>query len=395
MEFSILYLPVLGPKAELLKGLAGRRNDLYQSMLSEIREQVQLADQAGFYGVFFTEHHLDIEGFEISNNPVLLDLYVAQATQRIRVGQAGICLPVSSPLRVAEDLAMLDHMTGGRTIAGFALGAQTRWIYTFGQHILGPQKFGEERHELYERLFRESYDIIKQAWTQDAFSYQGETWQIPPASLVYPNMTAQKLGLGVGADDIVTKVGIAPRPLQQPHIPVWRPFTSSESTIRWCAQQDVVPMVTGVSQEKMDRVFDVYQEEAALAGRSLRRGQNMALFRDVLVADTDEEAQELAADGSLWAFLEWQGVVSNAAEKFRLPGETGPMTPRKMLERRAVLVGSPDTVCREIEEHAKRYDPSHYVFLVYQRVIPHRAVMRSLELLATKVIPNFSSAVLA
>ena len=65
----------------------------------------------------FTEHHFHIEGFELSNNPVLLDLYFAMQTKRIRVGQLGIVLPASNPIRVAEDIAMLDHMTGGRANA--------------------------------------------------------------------------------------------------------------------------------------------------------------------------------------------------------------------------------------------------------------------------------------
>ena len=69
----------------------------------------------------------------MSNNPVLLDLYFAMQTKRIRVGQFGIVLPAANPIRVAEDIAMLDHMTGGRANAGFARGYQRRWVDVMAQ----------------------------------------------------------------------------------------------------------------------------------------------------------------------------------------------------------------------------------------------------------------------
>src|SRR5205085_2665718 len=94
----------------------------YQRMLKELTEQIKLGDELGYDSVSFTEHHFHIEGFELSNNPVLLDLYFAMQTKRIRVGQLGIVLPASNPIRVAEDIAMLDHMTSGRANAGFARG---------------------------------------------------------------------------------------------------------------------------------------------------------------------------------------------------------------------------------------------------------------------------------
>ena len=94
-------------------------------MLRELSAQEQLADRLGYDSISFTEHHLHIEGFELSNNPVLLDLYVAMQTQRLRVGQLGIVLPAQNPLRVAEDIAMLDHMSGGRANAGFDFGPGT------------------------------------------------------------------------------------------------------------------------------------------------------------------------------------------------------------------------------------------------------------------------------
>src|SRR5574338_532 len=74
---------------------------------------------------------------EIEQNPVLLDLFVAMQTRQLRVGQLGIVLPADNPLRVAEDIAMLDHMSGGRACAGFARGYQRRWVDTLAQQLHG------------------------------------------------------------------------------------------------------------------------------------------------------------------------------------------------------------------------------------------------------------------
>jgi len=124
MKASIFCLPSVGSRAEIEAGMAAMRPELYQRMLKELTELIKLADDLGYDSVSFTEHHFHIEGFELSNNPVLLDLYFAMQTKRIRVGQLGIVLPAANPIRVAEDIAMLDHMTGGRACAGFARGYQ-------------------------------------------------------------------------------------------------------------------------------------------------------------------------------------------------------------------------------------------------------------------------------
>src|SRR6185369_14847949 len=130
---GVFFLPSIGPRDRMEAGMAGRDPALYQAMLADIKELSIVADDLGYDAVAFTEHHFHIEGFEISNNPVLLDTFVALNTKRIRVGQLGIVLPANSPLRVAEDIAMLDHISGGRAFAGFARGYQRRWVDTLAQ----------------------------------------------------------------------------------------------------------------------------------------------------------------------------------------------------------------------------------------------------------------------
>ena len=156
MEVGILYLPSIGNKAEIMEGMAGRRTDLYQTMMDNLVTQAQYLDEHGYYGIAFTEHHFHIEGEEVSTNPIMLDLYIAMQTKNLRVGQLGLVLPSHNPLRVAEDIAMLDQLTRGRAFAGFARGYQPRWVNTLGQHYdtladstSDPERYDALKKELY------------------------------------------------------------------------------------------------------------------------------------------------------------------------------------------------------------------------------------------------------
>jgi len=166
MKVSLFYLPSIGNRAQIEQGMVGLRGELYDQMLSELSAQAKLADALGYDSISFTEHHFHAEGFEISNNPVLLDLYVGMQTKRIRVGQLGIVLPANNPIRVAEDIAMLDHMTGGRANAGFARGYQRRWVDIMAQQTHGIHGAQPHQHDAIDdanrAAFEECYQIIKE-----------------------------------------------------------------------------------------------------------------------------------------------------------------------------------------------------------------------------------------
>ena len=147
MKTSLFYLPSVGSRADIEAGMAGMRGDLYGNMLKEVSEQACLADALGYDSINFTEHHFHVEGIELSNNPVMLDLYIGMQTKRIRVGQLGIVLPADNPIRIAEDIAMLDHMTGGRANAGFARGYQRRWVDVMAQHTHGVHGALPNKHD--------------------------------------------------------------------------------------------------------------------------------------------------------------------------------------------------------------------------------------------------------
>lgn len=391
MQVSLFYLPSIGSRAEMEQGMAGFRDDLYQRMLAELREQAQLADDLGYDSISFTEHHFHIEGFEISNNPVLLDLFVALNTKRIRVGQLGIVLPAQNPIRVAEDIAMLDHMSGGRANAGFARGYQRRWVDVMAQQLHGIHGAVPGQHDEIDKANREAFEehfqIIKRAWTEEMIDFQGRYWRIPPEEIPWPMDATRQWGAGLDERDVVRQVGVVPKPLQKPHPPLFQPFASSESTIRWCARENVTAILPPMYLALQNRLYEVYQEEAAARGRELEPGEGLGVLRDVVVADTDEEALEMWAHGPAFCGAAWFSPFG-FDRVLRAPDREGPVTPQELLDNALILVGNPDTVTRQMET-LLRQTPVRWLFAwTYNGLVPHDKLMRSLELFATKVLPR-------
>src|SRR5438067_362923 len=303
MKVSLFYLPSIGSRAEIERGLAGLRPDLYQRMLSELSAQARLADALGYDSISFTEHHFHVEGFELSTNPVLLDLFVGLQTDRIRVGQLGIVLPAENPVRVAENIAMLDHMTGGRANAGFARGYQRRWVDTMAQQVHGIHGAQPHQHDEIDAAnraaFEECFRIVKAAWTDDLIDVPGDYWRIPVEGTPWDLEATTLFGGGV-EDGTVRRVGVVPKPLQQPHPPIFQPFSSSERSIRWCAEQGVTPILPPMHPVLEEQLIEVFADASGLPA-----GEGIGVLRDVIVADSDEVAQALWVEGPLFCGPMW------------------------------------------------------------------------------------------
>ena len=163
-------------------------------------------DRLGYDGVGFNEHHTSPYG--LMNSPNIMAASAAQRTKRIKLLIYGNLLPLHEPLRLAEELAMLDCLSNGRIVSGFARGI--------------PREYNVYRVPLSESRdrFEEAWEIIRRAWTEEAFSYSGKYWSY---------------------DD----VAIWPRPVQQPHPPVWVPVSGSQETIEWAGRHDI-PITPGL-----------------------------------------------------------------------------------------------------------------------------------------------------
>ncbi|HEX4210477.1 MAG TPA: LLM class flavin-dependent oxidoreductase [Candidatus Binataceae bacterium] len=382
MKTSLFYLPSVGNQAQIEQGKVGLRGDLYDQMLRELTEQAQLADSLGYDSISFTEHHFHVEGFEISNNPILLDLFIGMQTKRLRVGQLGVVLPANNPIRVAEDIAMVDHMTGGRVNAGFARGYQRRWVDIMAQQTHGIHGAQPHQHDAIDdanrAAFEECYRIIKKAWTEESLSYQGRYWRVPPGETPWEIGATNKWGLGV-EDGIVKAVSVVPKPVQKPHPPVFQPFASSERSIRWCAAENVTAILPPLFPDYELQLSKLYAEES---GRPV--GDGMGVLRDLIIADTDAEAKEIWRHSGYFCGREW-------FEPFGFSkGMEDPKTHEMpdLFENSLALVGTVDTVTRQLERLLERLPVKWLFAWMYNGLTPHAQLMRTMELFWTKVLPR-------
>ena len=198
----------------------------------------------GFDVFATTEHHFHSEGYETSVAPLLLYADLAARTKRIKFSPLGLVLPAWDPIRAAEELAVLDQLTKGRIYAGFARGYQDRWVNVLGQqyHVTGAPMDGSAVDNHNRSVYEETLKVIKKAWTEEAWDYNGEYYKVP-----YPYEEGirrwpvaewtREYGAPGEVDDegVVRKICVVPKPYQDPHPPLFQPFSVSENTIRYTA----------------------------------------------------------------------------------------------------------------------------------------------------------------
>ncbi len=223
IRLGAFLLPSAGATiAQYERGFAGQNPNFYQNTLRDSARLIRQLDDIGFDFVAFSEHHFHLEGLELSNNPILLGSWAAGLTRKLRIGQMGNVLPARNPLLMAEDLAMLDHFSEGRMMAGFARGYQARHVATIGQkYNAWSTAANDPRYQEHDRtnreLFAEHYDIIRRAWREPLFRHEGQHWQLPPPGIPWNHPATLAMAPGmVGADGMLHQIGIAPMTLQDP-----------------------------------------------------------------------------------------------------------------------------------------------------------------------------------
>jgi alkanesulfonate monooxygenase SsuD/methylene tetrahydromethanopterin reductase-like flavin-dependent oxidoreductase (luciferase family) len=233
-------------------------------------------DRLGYDGVGFNEHHTSPYG--LMNSPNLMAAAAAQRTRRLKLLIYGNLLPLHDPLRLAEELAMLDCLSGGRIVSGFARGIPR-------EHNVYRVPLRDSRAR-----FEEAWEIIRRAWTEESFSYRGTFWS-------YEN------------------VAIWPRPVQQPHPPVWVPVSGSKETIEWAARHDV-PITPGLVPTRGLRE-DIIRHYATCLARHGHRltPEHLIIQASAYVADSKAQAVREAGPYTLYfnRTLFSHGNVSDAS----------------------------------------------------------------------------------
>lgn len=401
MKFSMFYPVAVASEADLGKGLYGLDRQRYDTTIDELREQAICADESGWTSMMFAEHHFEIEGYHVTPNPLMLNVYLAQHTKRLRQGQMGLVLPNWNPLRLAEDIAMADHLTGGRLDVGLSRGYQPRSVGVMGQHYkANAAGTGSETVEATNRrIVEEWFEVMRRSWTEDLWDFEGEFISVPPKGLQWNHPISARLNAGV-VDGTLMQVATVPKPKQLPHPPLFTTLTQSPETLAWSARIGSTAVTLAANHDIVKGVFQGYKDLAAQHGRDLRFGEyskkgGVALCRNVAVGRTYEDALETARQGSAF-WTHWLGEFG-FFEALRMKGQEGPVpkTFEQMVESGFQLVGTPDDVGEQIQRLKEELNVEYLIFIMYGGITEHARMLETIQLFGEEVIPKFADTELA
>ena len=331
-------------------------------LYNQYHEQYALADEVGFDGIMSNEHHAS---YWCMKPAVNLDAAViSKITKNTKIAILGNVIAVNDPIRMAEEIAMLDCFSNGRIISGFVRG-------TAVESLTGGIIPAENRAR-----FEEAHDLIIKCWTQPGpFRYEGNFYH-------YRAVNPWVL------------------PVQDPHPPIWFPGLSSAESVVWAARHQHPYMNLGSLLDYTEGLKGVYIDTAKEVGFTPGPEHFGYLLR-VFCADTDEKAQEIGQT-FLWTenhrnrgpaeHNDPPGYQSREAVRIQrqLPGAGGfgrRMTYQELQDVDNVIVGSPDTVTRKLSNIIERLNPGYLHIYGNEGDMDHADVMRSVELLGKEVIP--------
>jgi alkanesulfonate monooxygenase SsuD/methylene tetrahydromethanopterin reductase-like flavin-dependent oxidoreductase (luciferase family) len=372
----------------------GRNAERYQEAIAGLPAIMKACDDLGLWGVSTIEHHFHSEGYEVGPTPGILNGHWAALTEKVRIGQLGYTMTAQSPIRVAEETAILDHLTRGRCFVGFTRGYQNRWTNVLGQHLgaraTRSDKSDDDEHN--RILFEEQVDLVLKAWTEDSFTYRSKNWQFPyPEDEGIPDWFmgewTRKLGAPGEMDEnnIIRRTCVVPSPYTKPHPKVFVASNASVETVEYCAPRGFIPAYFS----KIDRAAEyagAYVRAGEKAGKRYAYGQNQAVVRWPAIAPTHEQAMAdmLAFSGDIFRHF-YVGVLPGALEKAR---NASPAELADMMERSGLF--SNGTVSEIRDEFVNQWKalPAEYAVLIYHYAQqPADSVIENLRLFMEEVAP--------
>jgi alkanesulfonate monooxygenase SsuD/methylene tetrahydromethanopterin reductase-like flavin-dependent oxidoreductase (luciferase family) len=387
MKFSLLYPVTVASPDRLGTGLLGLESPLYNRAVEELREQAVAADQTGWTSLMLSEQHFEVEGYEVSPNPLLVNVFLAQHTTRLRLGQLGLALTMWNPLRLAEDIAIADHLTGGRLDVGLSRRCHSR-----SAGVLGGYPGGGEAHD--RSLFEEWFEVMRLSWTEELWSYDGRFIQVPPPGISWSHPISERLDAGVEGGRL-TRIGTVPKPLQAPHPPLFTMMTGSQADIEWAARVGSTLVTLDTDSGTIRQVCDAYNQAAIRHGRNVylnrwRPGGGIALCRLLAVAPTHEEARR-TSEQAMPFVGDWLGELG-LFEGWRVPGQDGPVprTLDQLVETGAMLLGTPDDVGEQVARLGDEYGIDHVVFVACAGATDHGRMLDTITLFGEHVIPGLA-----
>ena len=364
----------------------------YTEILDNARDIAVYCDKNNWNSIWFTEHHFNHEGMESSPNPLMICTDVAARTKQIRLGQACNVITFWNPIRLAEDIAALDHLSKGRVEVGIGRGVYGREAV----HMNVEADLKDQAKN--KRLFQETLTIMKKAWTEKFFKHKGEFYTYPSQNFVWqhdmspPNEDFMDL-----KTNQIKKISVIPQPYQKPHPPIWQ-VVDSASSIEWAAKNGINCIMWIPTVKTLKKRFEIYKNaKSETKKKDTPMGEGISLVRDMFVAETMEDAKKLAGEQMVnymrWV-CHWRGLGNHMD-----PGEELPQTKGKLdllnydfLHKRNMLFGTPDYVVEKIKELQTELNLQN--LLVWSSIpgIKHEDAMRSVKLFNDEVIPKINLA---
>lgn len=306
---------------------------------------VELYERLGFYCYHLTEHHATELG--MASSPSVFLAAVAQRTRTLKFGSLVYLLPLHHPVRLLEEIAMLDQLSGGRLQVGVGRGGQP------AEH----SRFGYAEEDL-APMFEEALAIIQQGLGGTLKAHKGTYYQLPDVELLL-------------------------RPVQKPHPPLWYGTASSHRN-RWAAQHDV-NLLCLIPDERARAVFDDYRDELDKLGKTGESFPFTGLARQLVVAPTDAEAERLAE-------RTWKRFAASfnwLPERLGLPKFPLAQTFAGAAQAGMAFAGSPASVRDWVARSRDTAGIDYMALEIGFGDLTEEEIAQSAELFAKEVMPEF------
>lgn len=342
MKFGLLFSQQVPPDSGLD----------WQTPYRDMLACLPRAESLGYDSAFQVSHHAQKDG--LCPSPLIACAAAATVTKTMRVGTAVLLVPLYAPLKLAEDVAVLDNLAGGRFVFGVAPG------YVAAEF----EAHGIPRAERVGR-FEEALDLMQTAWTEDTFSFDGKYYQVPETRMT-------------------------PKPAQAGGPPIWYGVSASASLRRAARRHAVQIMSPRHGPEELVEHFRPYEDEAGKIGWTI---PERPIIRSVFIAETKAKAEQIAAPALNYLFTELYGAASAAGDRVLRAADGSVITDKDQVGfenfKNRYIIGDPAFAIEEISKYREAVDPSEVVCWMHLPGIDAQDAMRSVELFAEKVMPAF------
>jgi alkanesulfonate monooxygenase SsuD/methylene tetrahydromethanopterin reductase-like flavin-dependent oxidoreductase (luciferase family) len=310
---------------------------------------IEAYDRAGFYGYHLAEHHNTPLGYAPS--PGIFLAAVAQRTRRLRFGPMVYLLPLYHPLRLIDEICMLDQLSGGRFLYGVGRGISPVEVGFYGVNFAT----GAEQ-------FREAFEVVRIGLTEDELTYHGKFYDFD-------------------------RVPIVLKPVQKPYPELWY-GTSRPDSIPWAAAHGA-HIITLRDTAQARQIIEFYKAEWRRLGRPEGELPLMGINRHLVLAETEAAARAVARR----AYRPWRRHMELLWAKYDVPFPLKDALPEEWdpLEARGhAVAGTPARVCDYIAAQVEAAGATYFVCDFAFGTITRDEAMRSVELFATRVMPQFA-----